>query len=102
RTWMYRIQPSAKHPAFIKLERQLAGGPLRPVTPNRLRWNPLSIPDEPTDFIDGLIGMVANSGAQKPSGISIYNYCANTSMQRVFFNADGELLLVPEQGRLRI
>jgi homogentisate 1,2-dioxygenase len=44
RTWLYRIQPSANHPAFVKLERQLAGGPLGAVTPNRLRWNPLDIP----------------------------------------------------------
>jgi len=102
RTWLYRIQPSANHPAFVKLARQLAGGPLGAVTPNRLRWNPLDIPSEPTDFIDGLVGMVANSGSEKPSGISIYNYRANRSMERVFFNADGELLIVPEQGRLRI
>ena len=102
RTWMYRIQPSANHPAFSKLERQLAGGTLGPVTPNRLRWNPLPIPDASTDFIDGLVAMAANSTADQPSGISIYNYCANSSMQRVFFNADGELLIVPELGRLRI
>ncbi|BCQ59458.1 hypothetical protein PBOI14_12080 [Pseudomonas sp. Boi14] len=102
RTWMYRIQPSAKHPAFAKLARQLAGGPLGEVTPNRLRWSPLQIPSEPTDFIDGLVAMVANSAAQKPAGISVYHYRANRSMERVFFNADGELLLVPELGRLRI
>ncbi len=97
RTWLYRIQPSANHPAFVKLARQLAGGPLGAVTPNRLRWNPLDIPSEPTDFIDGLVGMVANSGAEKPAGISIYNYRANRSMERVFFNADGELLIVPSR-----
>ena len=102
RTWMYRIQPSANHPAFVKLERQLAGGPLGEVTPNRLRWNPLELPTEPTDFIDGLVSMAANAGAEKPSGISIYNYTANRSMERVFFNADGEMLLVPQLGRLRI
>ncbi|WP_339502442.1 homogentisate 1,2-dioxygenase, partial [Pseudomonas silesiensis] len=82
RTWMYRIQPSANHPAFVKLDRQLAGGPLGEVTPNRLRWNPLDIPGEPTDFIDGLVSMAANSGAEKPSGISIYSYRANRSMER--------------------
>lgn len=102
RTWMYRIKPSANHPAFIKLERQLAGGVLGAATPNRLRWNPLPVPEEPTDFIDGLVAMVANSSPEKPAGISIYNYRANTSMKRVFFDADGELLLVPEHGRLRI
>ena len=80
RTWLYRIQPSANHPAFAKLARQLAGGPLGAVTPNRLRWNPLDIPSEPTDFIDGLVGMVANSGAENHAGISIYNYRANRSM----------------------
>ncbi|MDD0973029.1 homogentisate 1,2-dioxygenase [Pseudomonas fontis] len=102
RTWLYRIRPSALHPKFARLERQLAGGPLGAVTPNRLRWNPLEIPSEPTDFIDGWVAMAANSASEKPAGISIYNYCANRSMERVFFNADGELLLVPEQGRLRI
>ena len=102
RTWMYRIQPSAKHPAFRKLERQLAGGPLGAVTPNRLRWNPLAIPETPTDFIDGLVAMAANAPAQNPAGISLYGYSANTSMERVFFNADGELLLVPQLGRLRL
>jgi len=102
RTWLYRIRPSALHPAFERLERQLSGGPLGPVTPNRLRWSPLDIPAEPTDFIDGWVAMAANSAAQKPAGISIYNYRANRSMERVFFNADGELLLVPEQGRLRL
>ncbi len=102
RTWMYRIRPSANHPAFTKLERQLAGGPLGDVTPNRLRWNPLEIPAESTDFIDGLVCMAANAGADKPAGISLYQYRANRSMKRVFFNADGEWLIVPQLGRLRI
>jgi len=102
RTWMYRIRPSANHPAFARLDRQLAGGPLGEVTPNRLRWNPLEIPAQPTDFIDGLVRMAANAGSDKPAGISIYHYCANRSMERVFFNADGEWLIVPQLGRLRI
>jgi homogentisate 1,2-dioxygenase len=102
RTWMYRIRPSALHPRFERLERQLRGGPLGPVTPNRLRWDPLQIPSEPTDFIDGWVAMAANSAAENPAGVSIYGYAANHSMERVFYNADGELLLVPEQGRLRI
>lgn len=42
--------------------------------------------------------MVANATADKPSGVSIYIYRANRSMERVFFNADGELLLVPDRG----
>jgi homogentisate 1,2-dioxygenase len=64
---MYRIQPFANHPAFVKLEWQLAGGSIGDVTPNRLRWNPLEIPSEPTDFIDGLVRMEATSGSEKPA-----------------------------------
>src|SRR3989344_9288521 len=82
RTWLYRIQPSAHHPAFVKLERQLAGGPLGAGTPNRLRWDPLGIPSGPTDFIDGLGAMAAHARAGQPPGSSIYHYGANRSMQR--------------------
>ena len=102
RTWLYRIRPSALHPRFERLERQLAGGPLGAITPNRLRWSPQPMPTEPTDFVDGWVAMAANAAADKPAGISVFTYCANQSMQRVFFNADGELLLVPQQGRLRL
>ncbi|RZI88687.1 MAG: homogentisate 1,2-dioxygenase, partial [Pseudomonas sp.] len=102
RTWLYRIRPSALHPRFERLARQPLAAPLGAVTPNRLRWNPQPLPTEATDFIEGWRPMVATAAADKPSGVSIYIYSANCSMQRVFFNADGELLLVPEQGRLRI
>ncbi|WP_044870497.1 homogentisate 1,2-dioxygenase [Pseudomonas sp. LFM046] len=102
RTWMYRIKPSANHPKYQRLERQITGNRLGPVTPNRLRWNPQDIPAERTDFIDGLLTIAATSDAEQASGVSVHLFRANTSMQRVFFNADGELLIVPQQGRLRI
>jgi homogentisate 1,2-dioxygenase len=102
RTWMYRIQPSANHPEFTRLKRQLVSGGLGPATPNRLRWNPLPAPESEVDFVDGLVCMVANSAPQKPAGVTVYSYHANCSMQRVFFNADGEMLVVPELGRLLI
>jgi homogentisate 1,2-dioxygenase len=102
RTWMYRIRPSAAHGRFERLERQIAGNRLGPVNPNRLRWSPLEIPQVPTDFVDGLVALAANAPAESTSGISVYLYAANASMQRVFFDADGELLIVPQVGRLRI
>ena len=55
RTWLYRITPSAKHPPFRRLERQIAGAELDAPTPNRLRWDPLALPEQPTDFLDGLL-----------------------------------------------
>ncbi|MEE9102761.1 homogentisate 1,2-dioxygenase [Pseudomonas nitroreducens] len=102
RTWLYRIRPSAAHPRYERLERQITGTALGPVTPNRLRWNSFEMPQEPTDFVDGLLCMAANAEADATSGVSVYAYRANRSMSRVFFNADGELLIVPQAGRLRL
>lgn len=101
RTWLYRIRPSAKHGRYQRLERQLDSA-LGAVTPNRLRWNPAPMPVTATDFIDGLMCVAANGEPSQPAGASIYSYVANQSMQRVFFDADGELLIVPQQGALRL
>ncbi|EJM55002.1 homogentisate 1,2-dioxygenase [Pseudomonas sp. GM48] len=102
RTWLYRIKPSATHPQYQRLSHQITGQTLGQVTPNRLRWDPLELPASLTDFIDGLVLFAATAAAEQVSGISIYLYAANASMDRAFFNADGEWLVVPQQGRLRI
>ncbi len=102
RTWLYRVKPSAGHPRYQRLDRQIAGGEMGPITPNRLRWNAFDLPTQPTDFIDGLHIMASTASAEQVEGVSIYNYVANASMQRAFFNADGEWLIVPQLGRLRI
>src|SRR6476659_6452704 len=57
RTWTYRIRPSVLHKPFRQIESGLFGSsPFDevPTTPNQLRWNPLPIPAEPTDFVQGI------------------------------------------------
>jgi homogentisate 1,2-dioxygenase len=104
RTWMYRIRPSAMHPPFKRLpDGLLRGAPFDEIvpSPNRLRWNPLNMPSAPTDFIDGLVTMAGNGDAQAQTGIAIHVYRATLAMtERVFVDADGELLIVPQHGRL--
>lgn len=102
RTWLYRIQPSAAHPRYQPAPRQIVGLEQGAITPNRLRWNAFDIPSQPTDFLEGLTALASTSPADQADGVSVYIYTANASMQRAFFNADGEWLLVPERGRLRI
>ncbi|HEX3107651.1 MAG TPA: homogentisate 1,2-dioxygenase [Thermoanaerobaculia bacterium] len=94
RSWLYRIRPSVAHEPFA---------PLRAVwdeleeTPNQLRWDPFPIPVDPTDFVDGLVPICANDA------IGVYVYAANRSMTaRFFHDADGELLIVPQAGSMRI
>ena len=73
-----------------------------PTPPNQLRWNPLPIPAEPTDFIQGLVTYAGNGDAHAQSGCGIHLYAANRSMtSRAFYNADGEMLILPQQGHLR-
>jgi homogentisate 1,2-dioxygenase len=102
RSWLYRIQPSAAHPRYQKADRQIAGQQQGAVTPNRLRWDAFAIPEQRSDFLDGLIALAGTASADQAEGVSVYVYAANASMQRAFLNADGEWLVVPQQGRLRI
>ncbi len=106
RSWLYRLRPSAAHPPFVPCEARglLRSGPFDelPPTPNRLRWDPLPLPDAPTDFIDGLTSYAGNGDVGQGVGVGIHLYAANASMERVFFSSDGELLIVPQQGALTI
>jgi homogentisate 1,2-dioxygenase len=104
RSWVYRILPSAKHPAFSRIDnKNLKGTPfdeLEP-NPNRLRWDPLPLPREDTsqDFIDGLFTVAGNGDSKTRAGMAVHLYAANRSMRdRYFVDSDGELLLVPELG----
>ena len=105
RTWLYRRRPSADHRAYRPIEsRGLRSGPFNetPPTPNRLRWDPLPYPDASTDLLDGLHTIAGNGDPALHVGIAIHLYAANRSMQaRAFFNADAEMLFVPEDGELR-
>jgi homogentisate 1,2-dioxygenase len=106
RTWTYRIRPSVTHKPFREAERRLIRtGPFdeAPTSPNQLRWNPLPIPSAETDFVDGIVTMGGNGDAAMQAGVGIHIYAANRSMVgRFFYSADGELLIVPQQGALVI
>ena len=104
RTWMYRIRPSISMGDYSPIDKGLIRtAPLngKPCPPNVMRWDAQPIPEEPTDFIDGLITVAANGDANTQVGIGIHLYSANKNMEeRYFCNADGEMLFVPQQGAL--
>jgi homogentisate 1,2-dioxygenase len=106
RTWMYRIRPSVVHEPYQPFPKQtlLRSGPFdeAPTPPNQMRWNPLPFPSEPTDFVEGIVTIGGNGDPAAQDGVGIHIYAANTSMTRVFYNADGEMLILPQQGGLRI
>ena len=115
RTWTYRIRPSVTHKPFQPYSRALPNGratdtlfkssPFDEVatTPNQLRWDALPIPTEPTDFIDGITTIAGNGDLFAQNGMAVHIYACNKGMSgRYFYNADGEMLIVPEMGRLGI
>ena len=105
RTWVYRIRPSVVSGLYKRRDNGLIRtAPLATGWgPNPLRWNPFSIPDAPTDFIDGLATLCANGDPVNQSGLAIHVYRANRPMSdRAFVNSDGDFLVIPEQGRLRV
>lgn len=104
RAWLYRIRPAAVHQPFRRIDNGRLDTTFGAVEtpPNQLRWNPLPIPSTPTDFVAGLITFAGNGEPGAQSGCAIHLYAANRSMERRFFySADGELLIVPQQGRVR-
>ncbi|HET9427268.1 MAG TPA: homogentisate 1,2-dioxygenase [Allosphingosinicella sp.] len=103
RSWLYRLRPSAEHAPFRPYEgahlfapAAAAGTP----APNRLRWDPMDIPAEPTDFIGGLVTIATNRDPAELVGVAVHVFRANADMDRYFFDSDGELLIIPQQGRL--
>ena len=109
RTWAYRRVPSVRSGAYARLphlwlKTGAAAGVKAP--PNPMRWSPVAIPDaarEPLDFIDGLRTLAVSGDADAQTGVAAHLVLANRSMdRRAFVNVDGEMLIVPQQGRLRI
>lgn len=107
RSWLYRIRPAAMHPPFQRIDDGLLrSAPFTEAeaSPNRLRWNPLPVPAQPADFVDGLVTICGNGDVATHQGLAIHQYCADRSMgtDRAFVDADGELLMVPQTGRVRL
>lgn len=106
RSWLYRIRPSVLHGHFKeKSQPHLKSTPFHEILtpPTQLRWFPLPFPEKPTDFIDGLYTLAGHGSTEMRQGAAVHLYAASQSMQnRYFYNADGDFLIVPQEGMLRL
>jgi len=107
RSWLYRIRPSVRHTGrftrtdipFWKTapcldEHDLAIG--------QLRWGPPPMPNEATTFVSGIRTMTTGGDVNTQTGMAAAVFLVNRSMENeYFFNADGEMLVVPQSGGLR-
>ncbi len=106
RSWLYRMRPTADHPPFTRYEgaKLFAPGAVdEPLAPNRLRWDPPADLPDGTDFVDGIVTMLVNRDPADLEGVAVHLYHASKSMKRrVFVDSDGEMLIIPQQGALRV
>ena len=105
RAWLYRIRPSAAHPAFKRIDDGSIAGAFGDVEtpPNRMRWDPLPLPERPTDWVEGLATWAGTGDPALQAGVAVHLYAASRSMgPRVFQCSDGELLIVPQLGALAL
>lgn len=69
----------------------------------QMRWSPMPIPESgEVDFVDGITTMAGSGDASSKNGLAIHMYAANKSMERVLQNSDGDFLIVPQEGGLRL
>jgi homogentisate 1,2-dioxygenase len=107
RTWLYRIRPTVSHwGRFEKIGHgcwRTAPAPEADVPISPLRWDPIPIPQEKLSFLQGVRTMTTAGDAGSHAGMGAHVYLITRSMQdEYFYNADGEMLFVPQQGELRI
>jgi homogentisate 1,2-dioxygenase len=100
------LLPTLRISYYIQLESCFL--PLNPkvhVSPTQLAWHPFSLPsdNEKVDFVDGLKTIAGNGDPTLHEGLAIHMYLANASMdKKAFCNTDGDMLILPQQGRLDI
>ena len=107
RTWCYRIRPSVQHTGrFEKI-----AVPLWKSAPNvdpdvislgQYRWDPVPHSTEPLTWITGMRTVTTAGDVNAQTGMAAHVYLVTASMvDEYFYSADGELLVVPQEGRLR-
>jgi len=116
RTWFYRKLPSVKVKTPLQSENSIFNNNIfsdwnnTEIDPVQKRWQPFKFPSQQKgdftkklNFIESISSIAGAGSARERHGLNIYIYSCNTSMNnQSFYNADGEFLIVPQQGILNI
>jgi homogentisate 1,2-dioxygenase len=107
RSWLYRIRPTVLHRG--RFRRGDAGlwrtAPLveMEIPPAPMRWDPLPLPSAALSFVEGMRTITVAGDAGAMTGMAAHVYLATRSMvDEYFYDTDGELLILPQEGRLRL
>lgn len=106
RSWLYRIRPTVRHwGRFRKVESELwltAPDVAWEVPPGPMRWDPIPVPDEALTLLTGVRTITSGGDVFSMAGAANHIFLITRSMtNEYFYNGDGEMLFVPQQGSLR-
>ena len=107
RTWCYRIRPSVKHvgrfrPFDLPYWKSAPHIDDALVSLGQYRWDPVPHAGEGLTWLSGMRTMTTAGDVNTQTGMASHIYLVNDSMENeYFYSADGELLVVPQEGRLR-
>jgi len=108
RVWLYRLRAQILDRPFTEWASPAGGrfvadfGEGVP-TPEVMRFRPMSMPSAPTTFLEGLTTFAGAGDPSQRRGAAVHLYAATADMvDTSFCNIDGDLLLVPEHGRLHV
>ena len=108
RSWLYKIVPTAKHGNWSECKgingwESNFEGDDKIVSPEQLRWQPR---EDKTDgsFLRSVKTMMGagSPGLKNGLNISTYSFVQKAQSRIAFYSADGDLLIVPQQGALRV
>ena len=107
RTWLYRIRPSVVHGEFLPVEHGEFGLGYRETQPdpNLLGFRPRPLPGQGTgiDFVSSLSTIAGAGDPSAGAGLAVHGYACNVDMDdAAIYNADGDWMLIPDTGTLRI
>jgi homogentisate 1,2-dioxygenase len=107
RTWTYRIRPSVKHSArYQRIDlpywKSAPHIPADVTSLGQYRWDPVEAGDDDHTWLTGMRTMTTAGDVNTQVGMAAHIYLVTASMvDSYFYSADSELLVVPQQGRLR-
>jgi homogentisate 1,2-dioxygenase len=106
RSWLYRVRPTVAHwGRFEKADARLwrtAPAPEVEMPLAPLRWDPIPLPKDELSLVEGVHTITTAGDAGSQAGMGAHVYLVTRSMaDEYFYNADGEMLVVPQQGELR-
>ncbi|MBX3593257.1 MAG: homogentisate 1,2-dioxygenase [Sphingomonas sp.] len=107
RSWCYRIRPSVRHVARfepIDVPHWKSAPNVVPgvASLGQYRWDPVPHAAQPLDWISGMHTATTAGDVNVQTGMAAHVYLVTQSMVDAYFcSADGELLVVPQEGALR-